>query len=499
MRRLLAHHYVGSVEVLLGPAAALAAEPPSNAGLGAFDQVAATESPLPPSAIDAYEASALAIANAVLDDRDTLAATVPCVADGPFDDACFAAVAQDFGRLAWRRPLTEDEVDELTDLGSAVAAHEDSAGWDDGLRGMLLAMLQAPDFLYVVEVGEPSDDEDAPRTLTEYELASRLSFFLTGHTPTATLLDLADAGGLATEDDVRDVAWDLLSEPAAREQVGLFYTELFRLGDLEDKAKDTDLFPLWDEDTAASMRGEALRMVDDIVFSQADVLALLDTDQTFVDERVAAIYGIEPPDPPWSMVTLPADQDRAGILTTPAFLSATSFTTRNSPTRRGLFVQDRLLCVEIPPPPPDVDANLPEGGDDITLRQRLEQHMTDPACAACHALVDPVGFAFEGFDALGAARALDNGLPIDSSGDVAGLGTFGGAADLAGLLREDPRVPGCLVDNLFVYALGYSDTAVYADGLLPLHDEFETLEHDFLAVMVELSTSPLFSSVGAPK
>ncbi|MEM6994514.1 MAG: DUF1588 domain-containing protein, partial [Myxococcota bacterium] len=309
-----------------------------------------------------------------------------------------------------------------------------------------------------------------------------------------------DADGLGDSDAIREVAWSLLERPEAREQVGRFYTELLRIGDLRDKGKDTDLFPLWDDATAASMHAETLRMVDHVVFGGGgDIRTLFDADFTFADDNIAALYGIEAPEAPWSQVALPDDSDRAGILTMPAFLSATSFTTRNSPTRRGLFVQDRLLCFEIPPPPPDVDANLPDPAVGVTLRERLEQHMTDDACAACHALTDPIGFAFEGFDAIGVARALDNGQPIDTTGEISGVGSFAGAAELGALLRNDPRVPGCMLDNLFVYALGYSDTGAYADGLLPLHDAFVDYEHDLQSIVVELTVSPLFARVGPPK
>lgn len=497
LRRLLAQQYIDSVAVLLGPAAALAAAPPDDASLGAFAQVAATESPLPPTAIDAYESSAVAIAQTVLDNRERLAATVPCVADGPFDDGCLHDVAERFGRLAWRRPLTTVEVDALADLGAELSAWEDGVGFDDGLRVMLLALLQAPDFIYLVEVGEP-DPDGGYRRLTPYEMATRLSFFLNGHTPSASLLELAQGGGLDDADAVADVAWSLLDEPAAREQVQRFYSELLGIGDLQDKGKDAALFPLWSAETAASMRRETLRMVDHLVFDDAgSILRLLDIQTTFADDNVAAVYGIDAPARLWDSVPLP--QGRAGVLTMPAFLAATSYPQRNSPTRRGAFIQDRLLCTEIPPPPPDVDATLPPVDDSQTLRQRLEVHMRDPSCASCHALTDPLGFAYEGFDAIGSARALDNGQPVDTTGNINGLGSFSDAAQLAELLVADPRVPPCLVDNLFVYALGFSATHAYDDGLAGLHDAFADDNFDFRAALVALTVSPLFSRVDEPK
>ena len=498
MRRLLSHEYLASVELLLGPEAAAAALPPADGTVGGYDAVAAVELPLAPVAVEDYERSAAAVAEAAAAAPETIAQTVPCVTAGQGDD-CYGTLVTDLGRLLWRRTLVDAEIDGL------VAFAEQARDWGEGdfivgVQYVIAAMLQSPNFVYVVEVGEP-DPDGGPRRLTGPELATRMSLFLLGRTPDATLLDIADSGELDDPDGLRDVAWQLVDTPEAVAQVDRFYNALLELRDLEDKGKDTELFPVWDEFTAASMREETLRLVRHLVFEEdGDVLDMLDADYTFVDPRLAAIYGIESPGPNWTQTTLPAEQERLGILTHPSFLAAQSYTRRNSPTRRGLFVQTRLLCQPIAPPPPRVNPEPPEPMEGVTFREQLEaQTSADPLCGACHELMDPVGFAFEHFDPLGQRRELDQGLPIDASGSVPGLGEFGGAADLAGLLRDDPRVPQCLVDNLFSHTLGVSETWMYGDGLDALGEMFTADGHRFRGLMVELVSSPLFARVEEPR
>ena len=331
MRRLLSHEYLASVEMLLGPEAAAAALPPTDGTVGGYDAVAAIELPLAPVAVEDYERSAFAVAEAAAGAPQTIAQTVPCVTADQGDD-CYATLASDLGRLLWRRPLVEEEVDGL------VAFAEQARTWGEGdfmvgVEYLLAAMLQSPNFVYVVEVGEPDPDGGA-RRLTGPELATRMSLFLLGRTPDATLLDLSDS--FDDPDAVRDVAWQLVSSPEAVTQVDRFFNALLELRDLEDKGKDTELFPVWDEFTAASMREETLRLVRHLVFEDdGDVLDMFDADYTFIDPRMAAIYGVESPGPNWTQTTLPAEQGRAGILTHPSFLASQSYTRRNSPTRRG--------------------------------------------------------------------------------------------------------------------------------------------------------------------
>ena len=293
LRRLLAHEYVASIEQLLGSEAAAAATPPADPTVGDYDAVAAIELPVAPTAVADHEASARAVAAAAVAAPEVLAQTVPCVVDGPQDESCYASFIRDMGRLLWRRPLEDVEVAAL------LAIAEQARTWGEGefsfgIEYALATMLQSPSFVYVVEVGEP--DDGGARRLTPHELATRMSLFLLGRTPDAELLATAERGGLDEPDAIRDVAWSLVDRPRAQAQVDRFFTALLGLRGLADTGKDAERFPIWDEYTAASAHAETLSLIRDLVFEQdADVLEMLDASYTFVDARVATIYGIQPP------------------------------------------------------------------------------------------------------------------------------------------------------------------------------------------------------------
>lgn len=498
MRRLTPSQYVKSVQVLLGEDAAAAANPPPLPELGHFDSWTAVNEPLTPVDIELYESSAMAIGAVVRDDPSTLAQLVPCV-NGGQDASCYDEVAETLGRLAWRRPLTAEEIGTLAGFG--VAGQEWGGGdFLVGLRYEVSAILQSPNFTYVIEVGVPTGDGET-RELDQYELASRLSFFLLGHTPDLALLDTAEAGGLASDESVRALALELLDRPEARDRLAEFYDELYRLRDLEIKGKDSFLFPAFNEDLAAAMRQETLLLIQNVVFQeQSSFLGIFDANYTFVTDELAQLYGLPAPQYPWQLVPLPENQGRAGILTQPAFLTVFSHPNVNSPTRRGLFVQETLLCTDIQPPPPDVTIMPPAPMDGQTLRQWMEQtHNSNESCSGCHGLMDPIGYAFERYDAIGQFRQLDNGLPIDSSGDVPGVGTFANAAELAAIVRNDPRTPNCVVRNLYRSTLGHDEGLDQIDGINALDAAFAASEYDYKGLMVELTVSPLFRLVDAPK
>jgi hypothetical protein len=497
IRRLTPTQYVESIEVMLGTAAAEAAAPPPLPELGHFDSHTAVNEPLTPVDIESYESSAMAIGNAVRDDPSLLAEMVPCVTGGQ-DVSCFDAVARELGRLAWRRPLTDEEIDVLS--GIAIAGQEWDGEFLTGIKYEVAAILQSSNFLYVVEVGVPTGEGDV-RELDQYELASRLSFFLLGHTPDLALLELAESGDLSSDADVRAVALELLDRPQARDRLAEFYGELYRLRDLENKGKNAMMFPTFDAELAEAMRQETLLLIENVVFQeQTSFLDIFDANYTFVNDELAQLYGMAPPAFPWQLVPLPQNQGRAGFLTQAAFLTVFSHPNVNSPTRRGLFVQETLLCTEIQPPPPEVMAMPPAPTEGQTLRDWLEQmHNSDASCAGCHGLMDPIGYAFERFDPIGQFRQLDNGLPIDSSGEVSGVGTFSNAAELATIVRNDPRTPNCVVRNLYRSTLGHEEGADQADGINLLDATFAGSDYDYKGLMVELTVNPLFRLVDAPK
>lgn len=500
MRRMIAREYISTIEMLLGPDAAAVADPPADTPQEGFVAVGAALLALDGVSVEQYETSAALIADVVVADPTALGVIAPCVVQSP-DTACYGDIARDLGRLAFRRPLTDEEIASIT----AVGEHGQDWGEGDfnaGLRYQLMSILQMPSFLYLVEVGQP-DAESGYRKLDQYELATRMSIFLLGHTPDAELLDLAEAEGLATNEQIRNQAEAMVASSGARSALAGFFDEYLRLEGLETTAKNAELFPDFSPELGRSMRQETLLLVHDIVWEQdGDYRDLFTADYTYVDDRLAALYGMTPPDQPgiFERVDWPADQQRAGYLSQASFLTHQSSSLRNSPTKRGRFVQQSVWCTEIPPPPEGVDITLPPLPDDATLREQLLLHMDNDSCANCHAATDPIGFAFEFFDAVGAYRTTEsNGQPLSAQGELEDIGEWNNAQELAELVALDPRTSLCFVNNLIRGELGHRETPGEADAIEALDLAFADSNYSVQSLLVEFPTSPLFQLVDEPK
>jgi hypothetical protein len=499
LRRLLRRQYINSVRVLLGEAAAQAAMPPEDTSLHGFDSIAAAELSLPPSAVGAYEISARAVAQAAIRDPGRIAQILPCTPTGPADAQCHRQFVASFGRLAWRRPLNRAEIDRISAVAQAAAAAY--ADFSTGLAYAISALLQSPNFLYLIEIGEPDTKNPAVRRLTNRELLARVSFVLLDQTPDERLLDMASGRELEAA-DVRSLARDLLLRPEAKAALSAFYGELFRIRGIENISKDRTLFPRFNAKLAQAMKEETLRLIDDIVWAHnADARELLTADYTFVNAELAALYEVPVPSSGgFSKVLLPLEQMRSGLLSTSAFLARFAHPDRTSPTRRGLFIRTALLCEEIPPPPPGIDASLPRSSSSISLKAQLQHHMEDPMCSSCHALIDPIGLTLENYNAIGAFRTKDNGFPIDPSVDgESDVGSFASARDLGALLHDDPRIPRCMVKNLLRSALGHLDRSGQQPAIDALHEAFAASGYKMRELLVELVASPAFLLVSDPK
>jgi len=496
IRKLIQREYVASIELLLGPEAAAVADPPADQPQEGFDAVGASILSLDITAVEQYETSARAVADAAVANKSTLASHVPCVSGSP-DASCYDEVAAVLGRLAYRRPLQQVEIDTL--VAVALDGQEFGEGdFDSGLKYMLSVMLQTPSFLYVVEVGEPLEDLGF-RKLTQLELVTRMSFFLLGRTPAPALLDKAEAGELATTAQIRAEAEAMVGSTGARQAMNGFFDEYLRLRNLPTTSKDAELFPLYNETLAESMRQESLLLVNEVLWEDdLPYQELFTADYTFVNDALAELYGIASPGGNFARVQWPAAQNRAGYLSQASFLTYQSGSLRNSPTKRGRFVQQSVLCNEIPPPPPDVNPSLPEIPPDATLREILDQHKDQEGCT-CHQSTDPIGFAFENYDAIGAFRTTENGQPIDASGNVDGLGQWQNAAEFAAVLAEDPRLSTCLVQNLIRGQIGHKETSGETDAILALDTAFVEAGYRVRDLLVEFPLSPLFRYVDEPK
>lgn len=496
LRLLLARQYVRSVRELLGDAAAGAVTPPTDVAINGFDAVGASQLSLSDAKVDAYEASGRAAAQ--LADASLLSSYHACAPTGASDDACLREFVTTFGRLAFRRTLIAAEIDSYTGLG--LAAGTDLDDFDQGMRTVVAAMLQSPNFLYQVEVGEPGDI-DGHRRLTGIEMATRLSFFLRDSTPDAELLDLAEAGALDDADGVREAAWLLVDSSDARISLADFASEVYRLRELDTVPKDPEVFPTFSSELAASMKQETRALVEHLAFdADGDFRDLFDADFTFVDTRLAAHYGLANPEQygeTLTQVALPPEQLRGGVFGHAGLLSVLGHVTTTSPTYRGKFIRTQVLCQDIPAPPVGVDTTLPPAADYQTMRERLEAHVTDPSCAGCHLLMDPLGLGLENYDGIGAYRTTENGVTIDATADVDGQ-PFAGAQQLGAIVKENPEATACLVRNLFRHATGHIELPTEMVEIDELVATFADGDHRMRAFLVELVASPAFRVVGEP-
>lgn len=495
LRRLTAPQYVASVRALLGEQAAAAAMPPDDAELHGFDVIAAAQLALPASAVEQYEVSARAIADAVI----AAGIRPACAPTTPNDRACMRSMVESLGFQAWRRPLTDDELDLVTDAAIAGATHPDVQSFDVGVGQAIATLLQSPHFLYIVELGEGDGDR---RWLTDYELVTRMSFFLLGATPDVPILEHARDHDLSDVEAVRELARDMLQDDRARGALERFFAARYRLEDLHDVSKNDELYPAFDGALATSMREETLRLIDDVVFERdADAREIFTADYTFVDARLAGLYGMtSPPTAGFSRVALPPTQKRSGVVGHASWLTRLSHPATTSPTRRGLFVRRAFLCDDVPPPPPGVETQLtPDDTVPKTKKEQLAAHQEDPVCATCHTLIDPIGLALESYDAIGAYREVDAGEPIDSASYVDDLGELSSASELGAILADDPRAMECFVLQLFRGAMGHLETDGERASIDALVAAFDASGNRIQDLVIEIVASPAFRMVGAPK
>lgn len=444
--------------------------------------------------IEQYQRAALAVTQAAM---AAPAGWLPCGADGGGDPiGCGRAFLRDFGGRAFRRPLTDAEAAAFLGFFDQQLAE---AGFSVALPLALQAMLQAPQFLYFLEFGgEPVEGADGVVALTGHELAARLSFFLWDTTPDAELLAAAAAGELDTAEGVAAAAERMLADPRARGAAVNFHRQWLGFDAIARIDPDPATYPTYAPGLKASLRGELERFVSWVMFEGPGTFeALLTARASEVDAGLAGLYGVAAPaEGQWAPVELDASR-RAGLLTRAGFLAATAHAIHPSPVKRGVFVLSRLLCAPPGPPPPGASTELPgETGDaPTTNRERYEQHTARAECAACHTTIDGVGLGFEHYDALGRFRELDAGQPVDARGVLVGTdvdGAFDGAVALSERLAGSAQARGCVVSQVYRYALGRGTTVDDACGLMRLKAEFEDVRGDMRALLRAVVTSDAF-------
>ena len=371
--------------------------------------------------------------------------------------SCANKILSTLARRAYRRPVTDEDVQPLVALFDT--ARRDGS-FESGIGFALRGILIDPEFLFRIERDPVSVAPGTAYRLSDLELASRLSFFLWSSIPDEELLDLAERGRLRDPLVLERQVSRMLGDARSTALIRNFFGQWLLLRNMETVAPDTDAFIDFDENLRAALQRETELFVGSHVREDRSVLDLLRANETFLNERLAQHYGI-----PYvygnhfRRVTLP-DNRRGGLLGQGSILTVTSYPNRTSPTLRGLWVLENLLGSPPPPPPPDVPT-LPETDDDaghgesLAMRERMELHRTNAVCASCHARMDPLGFALENFDGIGAWRATEGDTPIDASGSLPHGFAFQGPSGLRRvLLSQEKRFVETVTEKLLTYALG---------------------------------------------
>jgi len=386
---------------------------------------------------------------------DTLKRVYSCGhLNGGHNGNCARKILGDLAHRAFRRPVTSNEVDKLVSLVSMAQKQGDS--FEEGLCQSIQAILVSPNFLFRIE-RDSSSDTGKPHPINEYELASRLSYFLWSSMPDEQLLNLAERKPLREPAVLAAQVRRMLADSKSQALVDNFAGQWLELRKLESAKPDRKRFPEFDEYLRTSMRQETELFFANIVREDRSILEFIDGDYSFLNERLAEFYGIPGVQgPEFRKVNLADNTHRGGLLTQASILTVSSYATRTSPVLRGKWILEKILNAPPPPPLPNVP-NLDETkiGSAMSLRQQLEAHRQNATCASCHSRMDPLGFGLENFDAVGAWRTQDGKFPIDSSGVLPDGRTFRGPDELKSILRADRNAfAECLTVKTLTYALG---------------------------------------------
>lgn len=378
--------------------------------------------------------------------RDKLLICDPVV-DG---DVCVREILGAFATRAFRRPVSADEVDRL--MGLVDVARNEGDPVDRGIELAIHGILTSPHFIFRPEIdAEPASLD--PHPVGDYEMASRLSYFLWSSMPDAPLFDAAKAGDLRSESGIEEQVQRMIDDPKSDRFVENFAGQWLYTRALKNHQPDYNYFPAYDEALANAMRRETELFLREFLHEDLPVTEMLTAKFTFVNDRLAAHYGFDPPGPEMVKVAVPDDK-RGGLLKQAGILTVTSYPTRTTPVKRGKWVLTQLLCDPPDPPPPGVEGLKIEEVPTGTIRERLAAHSQYEPCRSCHEVIDPAGFALEHYDGIGAWRTEENGFPVDATGELPTGEKFDGAEEMAQLLAEDPRFTRCLTKQLMTYALG---------------------------------------------
>lgn len=445
--------------------------------------------------LEQYQQAAAVLAARIVDPahRDFL---IPCRPASPSaaDAACARRFLKTTGRLLYRGRLDDAELARLVErAGKAADQLKDFyAGLSIALEGMLIS----PHFLFIVDTSQPDPGHLGRRRLDGYSIASRLSFFLWNSAPDDALLKSAEKGELYTPLGRARAVDRLLASPRTEAGVRAFFDDMLAFDDFDNLAKDPAIYPAFTGATALDAREQTLRtIVDLLLVKKADYRDLYTTRSTFISPALAALYRV-PSAPTWEPYEFPADSPRVGLLTQISFLAVHAHPGRSSATLRGKALRETLLCQKVPRPPSNVDFSIVEDPNAHfhTARERLTAHRSNPVCAGCHKIMDPIGLGLENFDGAGAFRVAERGMVIDPSGTLDGH-TFSDPIGLSKALHDHPALPTCLVKRIYAYGVGGSLSPNDGPALAYFNARFREQGYRLPDLLRTIALSNAFSEV----
>jgi len=510
LRRLTHSQYNHTVRDLLGDQTNPANQfPPEDFVNGFRNQIRGQS--LSPLLVESYSIAAERLARAAFQGGDTRG-LIPCKPSA----ACRTRFVREFGLKAFRRPL---EPEELKRYESLLAKDSD---FIKGAQLVVEAMLQSPNFLFHLDAsGEPK--------WKPYATADHLSYALWDTMPDAELFAAAARGELATPAGVEKSTRRLLAHQRSHEALDEFVSQWLRFDRLLTASKDRRKFPSFTRETAVAMTEEARTFISDLVWNDRNFMTVYTADYGFVSPELAAIYKVAAPAKDLDKVQFPAGSERAGLLGQGLFLALTAKPEDSSPTARGLFVREQFLCQHVPDPPAGVNTNLPPVTEakPQTNRDRMSEHATNPSCATCHKLIDPIGFGLEKFDAVGARRdklvltfggrrgggpappgGAGRGAPprtieldFDTAGNVAGIpdSQFSSPAQLGAVIAKSAQCQECIVKQYFRYTEGRRETPADQPVIRKVLDDFRNSQFRFKELIVSLVRSREFPAQEGPR
>jgi hypothetical protein len=436
-----------------------------------------------------YRTIAESLSQRAVEDDAMFQRVVTCLSDQP---GCSATFIETFGQRVFRRPLTEEEkarYQALFDQGAELIGSGDA--FRDGVQLTLEAMLQSPQFLYRSELGEQAG-ADGRIALSPYERAARLSYLILDSTPDGDLLQRAGRGQLDTPEQIAQVVQRMLGQPRAQRKLVAFHEQAWEFGRFSRISPDTKVYGGVPDDFVGRVRTSAQRFIESVVEEGGGLSELLTAPYAFADSGLAPFYG---QNVSGDMRRIELTGERKGFLMQVGYLAANAYAVKTDPIHRGLFVIRDLLCRTIPDPPPGATMTpLPETDEPIiTTRDEIGLLTGQSFCPTCHGQINPPGFAFEGFDAVGKARTLDNGAPVDTTGEMQLDGqmvSFDGPGELVEALAQSDEARACYSGRWLEFAYGRP----LATDDVPLRDVMIGRDASIEDMLTALATSPQFLS-----